>query len=280
MSKIISAKVLVIEADSPVFERLEDFVWVESKPSGLSYEINKKFLHIYYTPSKFPSKKFIEKLKQIGGVKSIRSDIVYEQDWNKKWQRSVRPVWITDDIVVVPPFKKKVDKRNITKIIINPAMAFGTGHHESTQGIMNLIYRNRSLIRNRSIADFGSGSGILSIFARMLDSGKVDAYDFDPECKTAIYENMKLNKIKGINFFNKKIKSCKGKYDIIFANMLFGEISENKNIIIRSLNKNGYVFFSGILSCETGELLKLFGNMQLKDRIEINGWASLLMEKR
>lgn len=280
MNKVVAAKVLIVESDSQHFDELEDIIWGWSEPSGVSCEINKNSLYVYYPPARFPSDKFIEKLNQLPSIRSVKSRTLFRQDWNRRWQSSVKPVWITDRVVVVAPFHRSVSRKGIKKIIINPAMAFGTGHHESTQGIMKLMYKHRSVIRGKRAADFGSGSGILSIFARMLGADMVDAYDCDPECSSAIYENIGLNKMDGINFYNRKIKGCSGRYEIIFANMLFGEIALNRRVIIRSLAREGYIFFAGILDCEIEQLLKLFCPMKPIDRIKLNDWVSLLLVRK
>lgn len=280
MNKEIQTRVLKIETASEYSEDIENIIWGESQPSGVSCEVGKRQILVYYQASKFPNKDFIEKIKRLPSVVSVRTKVLYKKDWNSRWQRSVKPVLIAEDVVVLPPFKRYNKKyRNFMRIIINPAMAFGTGHHESTQGIMKLIYKNRHLIRSKSVVDFGSGSGILSIFARMLGSDIVDAYDLDPECMAATSENMSLNNIDGINFFNKPIKFCSKKYDVIFANMLFKEISSNKKVIEKSLKKGGLLFISGILLSEREELINLFNKLRLLNELALNDWISFVFRR-
>ncbi|MCX7959624.1 MAG: 50S ribosomal protein L11 methyltransferase [Deltaproteobacteria bacterium] len=280
MSKRVQARVISVDFLSQDTDEIEGIIWSESEPSGLLNEVSKRQIVVYYPPDKFPARGFIRKLMSLPQVSSVKSSVVYQKDWNTRWQKSVKPVRISAGFIVVPPFRKylKPDRR-IKRIIINPAMAFGTGHHESTQGIMKLIYRHRERIKGKKTADFGSGSGILSIFARILGAGIVDAFDFDPECKRAISENMRLNKVSGINFFNKSIRCSRKSYDVIFANMLFGEIASNRDVIIRSLRKNGLVFFAGILDCEREKFINLFGRLKLADELLLNDWRSFLFEK-
>jgi len=279
MNREIQSRVLQIDMASEYSEDLENIVWAESNPSGLSNEVNKRQIFVYYSPDKFPDSKFVGRLKRLPSIKSVKSRIVYKKDWNRRWQRSVRPVNVSEDFVIIPPFKKYLKSvKELKKIIINPAMAFGTGHHESTLGIMRLIYKYREMVKGSRVADFGSGSGILSIFARMLGSDNVDAYDFDPECGNAIIENMRLNNVNGIKFFNTSIKLCRKRYDILFANMLFGEIASNKDIIKKSLKKSGLAFFAGILRCERDNFIRLFPNMRLKDELILNDWISFIFE--
>lgn len=280
MNREISSKALEIDFVRGIEDWVEDIIWAESEPSGISSEINKNCVTVYYSPRRFPKKEFIERLKAIESIKSLRQKVIYKRDWNKKWQKSIKPVWIAEDIVILPPFK--VNKKNlesVKKIIINPAMAFGTGHHESTQGIMRLMYIHSELFDKKGIADFGCGSGILSIFSRMLGSNVVDAYDFDPECRQAVRENTRLNGIRGIRFFQERVDRCKHKYDIILANMLFGEIMENRSTILKSLKKGGYLFLSGLLSVEREGILGAFKRFALVDELIINDWISLLLRK-
>ncbi len=280
MNREIQSRLLQISILTDNTDELEEILWAESHPSGLSCEMGRKKIIIYYPPERFPQKDFILRIRRLPYVERVISRIIYKKDWNSRWQRSVKPVKITDDFIIIPPFRKYMKSPyRRRKIIINPAMAFGTGHHESTLGIMRLIYRYREHIIGRSVADFGSGSGILSVFARLLGSGIADAYDFDPECGNALEENMKLNYIDGIRFFNRSIRSCRRKYDVIFANMLFGEISSNRNVIMRSVKKGGLIFFAGILQCEREEFIKLFNKFRLRDDLLLNDWVSFVFEK-
>jgi len=280
MNKEIAAKALEIAFIGDVEEEIENIIWAESSPSGISSEINKNSIVVYYPPERFPAEDFIEKLKSLCSIRSIKRKTIYKRDWNKKWQKGMQPVWIGEDMVVLPPFKAKVRGFEAKKkIIINPAMAFGTGHHESTQGIMKLMDRHSGLFNGRSVADFGCGSGILSIFSRMLNSKEVDAYDFDPECREAVRENIRLNRVEGINFYQERIERCEKRYDILLVNMLFGEIMENRKVIIRSLRKKGYLFLLGILNIEKGEILKAFKNFEPLDELVLNDWISLLLKK-
>ncbi|MGC8928591.1 MAG: 50S ribosomal protein L11 methyltransferase [Myxococcota bacterium] len=280
MNREIQSRVLRIETVSDYSLDVEDIIWGESQPSGLSFEVGKRQMLVYYQPHKFPPRGFIERIKRLPSVASVSSKSLYKKDWNRRWQLLVKPVVIASNIVVVPPFKRyNRSYKGFRKIIINPAMAFGTGHHESTQGIMKLIYKYRHLIKSKHISDFGSGSGILSIFARMLGSDIVDAYDIDSECMAAIKENKVLNNIDGINFFNCSISCCRKRYDVIFANMLFKEISSSSKVIERSLKKGGLLFIAGILISERDELLGLFKRFELIDELVLNDWISFVFKK-
>ncbi len=280
MNRQIQAKVVAIDIRSQNTDELEGVIWTESQPAGLSNDVEKNKILIYYHPKNFPSRSFLNKILNFPVVISVKKRIIYKKDWNKKWQKSVKPVWIAKDVVIVPPFKKiKRRDKSITKIIINPAMAFGTGHHESTQGIMKMIYRHKDVIKGKKVADFGSGSGILSIFAKILGAKSVDAYDFDIECQKAIEENLRLNRINGIDFFRRSIRCVRRKYEIIFSNMLFGEIASNRDVILKSLKDNGLVFFAGILNCERSEFVMLFRDLKLIDELLINDWSSFLFKK-
>lgn len=277
MNREIQSKVIVISTISDDTEELDNLIWSESQPYGISNEVDKNRITIYYPVDKFPNQKFIEKLKSYPQVKSISEKVIYKKDWTKKWQRFFKPIRIADDFVIIPPFKKHLKAYCKEKrVIINPSMAFGTGHHESTQGILKLLYKYQGEIKSKRVADFGSGSGILSIFARMLGSGSIDAYDFDPECKKAIEENIRLNNIDGINFFNRPIKYVRKKYDVILANMLFNEIASNRNVFFRSVKKCSMIFIGGIMDCERESFLKLFKKFKLIDELILNDWRSFL----
>ena len=201
------------------------------------------------------------------------NDIV-EKNWNKKCKDFFKPVTINNKIQIIP-FWEETNQDYLT-IKINPALAFGTGHHETTymmiQAILDLNLDNMSAI------DIGTGSGILSILLRKMGIIKILAIDNDSLVESNFYENLKLNNIKDINF--KIIDCCKIKefdYDIILANI-------NREVLIELIqklkNNKSLIVLSGILIEDEPviESILLNNNKKVFKKYRKNEWSCIVAE--
>jgi len=167
------------------------------------------------------------------------------QNWNALWESSFEPVIVEDFCAVRADFHDKLE--NIEHdIIINPKMAFGTGHHETTYMMMSAM-RNMP-IADKTIFDYGCGTGVLAILASKLNSGNIDAIDIEEESYDNTIENAQINSASNINVACATLETFDAKvYDIILANI-------NRNVLLNSakelnnrLTLDGILLLSGIL---------------------------------
>ena len=172
-------------------------------------------------------------------------ETIEPQNWNAIWESSFEPVIVDDFCVVRADFHDKME--NIEHdIIINPKMAFGTGHHETTY--MMIAAMRTMTIANKIIFDYGCGTGVLAILASKLESADIDAIDIEEESYDNTIENAQINSVSNINVACATLESFDAKvYDIILANI-------NRNVLLNSaeelnnrLISNGVLLLSGIL---------------------------------
>ena len=200
-----------------------------------------------------------------------------QQDWHLTWKDNFTPIKIDKELMVVPDWDDcSYSYDNIIKI--KPGMAFGTGHHETTFLMLKHLVKN--IKHNNSILDLGSGSGILSIAARIYGAKKITAVEFDDDCKDNFFENLKINYINksDIDFLSQDVLSCSNfNYDIILANI-------NKNIIKELIpkfkNTKAKILLSGLLEedeFEIESLLKLH-NVNLLYKDQYNEWLLMVVE--
>lgn len=151
-----------------------------------------------------------------------------DKDWNEEWEKNFfQPIIIDDRCVIHSTFHQDVPQAEYD-IVINPQMAFGTGHHETTSLIISELLDND--LQGKSLLDMGCGTSILAILARMRGAAPCTAIDIDEWCVRNSLENISLNSVNCIDVFQGDASSLEGKgpFDIIIANI-------NRNILLNDL---------------------------------------------
>ena len=199
---------------------------------------------------------------------------IEEENWVQNGKDFFKPIIISDRVQVIPAWDK-IDTK-YTNIKINPALAFGTGHHETTFMMIEAMLRFN--LQNKTVFDIGTGSGILSILASKLGSENIYAIDNDELTHNNFYENLLLNDINNIEF---DVKSCfdidNFSYDFIFANI-------NLNILLKLIplinSKGTIMLISGILDSDKMKLVKILeeNNKKIKDIFQKKEWLCFTIE--
>ena len=168
-----------------------------------------------------------------------------EKNWNQEWENNFTPIKINSQCIIRADFHKNFSNIKYN-IIINPKMSFGTGHHKTTQLMIDKIFEINH--HNKKILDIGTGTGILAILASKFKAKKIFAIDNDKWAYKNAIENAKQNNSKNISFFLGELSQIKKQnFDIVYANI-------NRNIILRDLKlyysfmkKNSDLLLSGFL---------------------------------
>jgi len=151
------------------------------------------------------------------------------------------------------------------EITVNPKMAFGTGHHETTYMMMEQM--EGVLFKNKKVLDFGCGTGILSILAEKLGAANIIALDNDPLSVDNTKENIVVNQSTQIDVQLGVLADTSEKdFDVILANINRSVILDPLPLLFQKIKKEGTILFSGIL--KTDEPL-------LKQKIEEVGFSVL-----
>jgi len=167
---------------------------------------------------------------------SYETVLIPQKNWNEVWESNFEPITIGDKIFVRATFHEP-KPQILHEVVIDPKMAFGTGHHQTTS--MMLEYTLETVFAGKNVLDMGCGTGILAIMASKLGAASVTAIDFDPVCFESTLENAQLNQISNI------LALCGSKdvipdteFDIILANI-------NRNILLDQLKSYGQVLLNG-----------------------------------
>ena len=228
-------------------------------------------------------------LKLLDSIDLLKSDLVTirwshkeieKENWNAKWEQSFEPVEVGDFCIVRAPFHES--KPNFThEIIIEPKMSFGTGHHETTQLMIEGMKPLK--LDGKRVWDMGSGTGILAILAEKMGAAEVHAVDIEEWAAENMKENVQRNNCKNVHTYLGDIDwvDGKGEFDCILANI-------NKNILIRQfdtyiqhLNSGGHLLLSGFFPSDVSDFEALLDQYKLvlRNSLSHSDWAMLHLQK-
>ncbi|MBA3647516.1 MAG: 50S ribosomal protein L11 methyltransferase [Chitinophagales bacterium] len=221
----------------------------------------------------------IQLMQQYFPVHYVRHVIPY-QNWNALWEKNFQPIVIGEEIVVRASFHLKIP---VVKhdIVIDPKMAFGTGHHETTAMMLRMMLQEN--FTNKKVLDFGTGTGILSILASRLGASEILAIDNDNHATDNAKENIFLNNILNARVIHGGIDSLKeNKFDIILANINREVIIHSIENLAKSLNNQGALFLSGFYNNDMGAILHKtsFYQLQLTDKFTENNWIAMQLKSK
>ncbi|MBS4029311.1 MAG: 50S ribosomal protein L11 methyltransferase [Ignavibacteriales bacterium] len=198
------------------------------------------------------------------------------QDWNKEWENSIEPILATEKILVRPSWKKVENNDGKLVITIDPKMSFGTGHHETTRLMLQLM--EKYVKPNDFVLDLGTGTGILAIAAIKLDAKKCIAVDNDEWSIENTKENVVVNKVENlIDVFHGTIETVReNNFDVILANIQSSIILPILPIMISKIKPNGKILLSGLLKEEREKILFSLSetSLNVNEEISENEWIA------
>jgi len=256
---------------------------------------NKKEVNIWFPmvnwdeSSRSGFEKIISKLLNINTPNNKFFDwsIIKEEDWLTSWKKYWAPELVGNHFLILPCWINLNEKLKDKKIIkIDPGAAFGTGSHPSTY--LCLEKMENSSFSDKKVLDIGSGSGILSVAARLLGAKEVCAVDNDYLAINSTKSNFQLNfgNLNRLNTclgsFNEVIfKNQLEQFDFVLCNILAEVIKGMIPNIYKCLRNNGEVIFSGILNSQKDEIIKILiqNNLKLLDVSTRKDWVCISAQK-
>lgn len=250
---------------------LEDVTCIEEKDGGIILRDEESFNGLLKSLNEYikianehykTNLSFIYKVEQKDNI-----------DWINSYKNSIKPVEV-GEFYVRPSWEEA--KENLINIIIDPALAFGSGHHESTNMCLELISKYAK--SDKSALDVGCGSGILSIALAKLGL-KVEACDTDELAIASSNDNAILNEVKLEKTWVGSVDGSK-KYDFVVANIIADVILILQNDLKNSLNSGGILILSGILEKYLDRIKNSFKELEILEIKQKNDWVSLALTKK
>ena len=196
------------------------------------------------------------------------------QDWINKYKSSVNPITISS-FYIRPDWEEPKD--GLIDIIINPALAFGSGHHESTNSCVELIERH--VKSEDRVLDVGTGSGILAICASKKGA-LVDICDTDELSVKSAEENFALNSVKFNKSWVGSANRADDSYDVVVANIIADIIIMINSDLKKAVKESGFLILSGIIDKYFSKVREKFKDFELVEHIEKGEWHTVMLQKR
>jgi ribosomal protein L11 methyltransferase len=203
------------------------------------------------------------------------SNTIEQQNWNKEWENNFQPIDVKGKCYIRAPFHE-APKGYSYDVIIEPKMSFGTGHHSTTQLMIQKLMELD--IKGKSLLDMGCGTGVLAIVASMMGANPITAVDIDEWSYENTMENCEKNSIRNVHVHKGNVQILAGRvFHSILANINKNVLLKDLNVYKEALEKSGNLVISGFFETDIDELTAKARELGLllKDKVVQEQWAML-----
>jgi ribosomal protein L11 methyltransferase len=263
-----------IQISIPATEEQQEILISQLSDLGAEgFEQTDEYLVAYFNENTFKSYEVNEVLKSY----SHTVNTIKEQNWNEVWESNFEPVVVDTFCAIRADFHAPI-KGVEHEIIITPKMSFGTGHHATTY--MMIDQMSHMDFKNKSVFDFGTGTGILAILAEKLGASAITAIDVDDWSISNATENLERNQCSKVSA-SLSSKLPQNRFDIILANINRNVILDYLPYLNECVYENSYLLLSGLLTIDETAIVEACfkQSLTLQRRSERGNWISLLFIK-
>lgn len=204
-------------------------------------------------------------------------------NWNALWESQFTPIVVDGKCTIKASFHEGLKKTRYN-ITIDPKMAFGTGHHQTTYMMCRALLENEDAVRGKAVMDMGCGTAILAILAAKMKASHVYGVDIDAVASISAYDNAKLNRVGKVieTYCGDASLLQRNSYDILLANI-------NRNILLQDIptysvciRKGGLLFVSGFYLEDMPMIVAVAQNAGLEyvSHDSIDNWCCVKFAKK
>ena len=262
---------------------------VTAEVSELPYEsfsMEDPFLKCYIQKDLYDAqalKVLLSGLEGMGFDVEFSANLMPAVNWNAVWESQFPPIVVDGKCTIKASFHEGL-KRTRFNITIDPKMAFGTGHHQTTYMMCRALIKNEESVRGKVVMDMGCGTAVLAILAAKMKAAKVYGIDIDAVAAISAYDNARLNRVGKVieTYCGDASLLQRNTYDVLLANI-------NRNILLQdiptyalSLHRGGLLFVSGFY---VEDMPMLIGTATAAGRDyvshdSIDGWCGIKFSKQ
>jgi ribosomal protein L11 methyltransferase len=182
------------------------------------------------------------------GTKPVRMSYepVCNDDWAHTWKAYFKPFTAAPGLIIAPTWEIPEQGGDGTVIVMDPGMAFGTGHHQTTRLCLHFLHETINA-DTRRVLDVGAGTGVLAMAAALYGAHRVTALDSDPEARAIARANIETNHLGGRVWVSEcEVAEIDGEYDIVVANIVHDVLLMLAADLVRCTAPGGSLFVSGL----------------------------------
>jgi len=257
--------------DNPVFEPLpgETLLWGDTDAIGLyDAETNMEDVVAMLENEPLLGKGFVHKIEQLE-----------DKDWEREWMDNFHPMRFGERLWICPSWRDVPDP-NAVNVMLDPGLAFGTGTHPTTA--MCLQWLDSLDLTDKTVIDFGCGSGILAIAALKLGAKHVVGIDIDPQAIQASRDNAERNGVsERLSLYLPKDQPENLSADVVVANILAGPLRELAPLISVLPVAGVHLGLSGILASQAQSVADAYQDLfELDPVAEKEEWCRITGVKK
>lgn len=208
---------------------------------------------------------------------NFKVEALEDKDWVRAWMDQFQPMQFGQNLWIVPSWCEAPNKEAVN-LMLDPGMAFGTGTHPTTS--MCLTWLDGNPPKDKTVIDYGCGSGILALAAAKLGAKTVKGTDIDPQAIIASEQNAERNDAS-IDFHLVKDFDAEPA-DVLLANILAGPLKELATEFYRLTKPKGTLVLSGILTTQAEDLISHYQTLGFKllEHNQLDEWTQLTFQKQ
>ncbi len=267
---------LILKIPKELSDELAEELYLVGNLSWETEEKEEQVLYKFYFPITLPPQEekklsFLEDLSQKFSEINLEYTLVKRENWEVIWKYHFKPLRVGEKLIILPPWEEEPIEEDKIILYIHPGQAFGTGHHPTTQLMLeNLELYLKELCKKKPsplVLDMGCGTGILSVAtAKLCPKAIIYAIDIDELALEATQKNAKLNQISSQLYILKELPKIDNlKFDLILANIGTREL-KNLAQTFQTLSKPGetLLLLSGILKEDLWEIENYYKKLSFK----------------
>ncbi|TVR68732.1 MAG: 50S ribosomal protein L11 methyltransferase [Sphaerobacteraceae bacterium] len=222
-------------------------------------------------------------LRYLGEIGELERAERPEEDWANAWKEHFQVLRIGERFVIRPTWREYEPVAGDLVIDLDPGMAFGTGHHPTTE--LCLRWMEEVPVAGKRVLDVGAGSGILSIAAILLDAQSVHAVEIDEVAARALRENLDMNRVGesvlvSVGDFSKTGTGGE-RYDLVIANIISSVLTRLATPICEAVDDRGQLLLSGVIEQHIDQVRATFTaeGMKVIEERQQGDWIAMLLER-
>ena len=224
----------------------------------------------------------LDGVSEYGFEVEFTSNLMPAVNWNAVWESQFTPIVVDKKCTIKASFHEGLKKTRYN-ITIDPKMAFGTGHHQTTYMMCRALLENEDAVRGKVVMDMGCGTAILAILAAKMKAAHVYGIDIDAVAAISAYDNARLNRVGKVieTYCGDASLLQRNSYDVLLANI-------NRNILLQDIptysvciRKNGLLFVSGFYLEDMPMIVAVAQNAGLEyvSHDTIDNWCCIKFRK-